>query len=74
MFNDQLPGSAVSAGADLCLQSIHKIFRFVSSQGSVLHFNSKFVDFNRAKKIVSSHIIWQEDKHFRVTKKILTEL
>ena len=52
LFNDQLPEPAVSAGADLCVQSTHKILSAMS-QGSVLHFNSKLVDFNRVKKVVS---------------------
>ncbi|MDR3256450.1 MAG: aminotransferase class I/II-fold pyridoxal phosphate-dependent enzyme [Endomicrobium sp.] len=52
IFNKQLPESAVTAGADLCVQSTHKILSAMS-QGSVLHFNSKIVDFNRVKKIVS---------------------
>ncbi|MDR3195756.1 MAG: aminotransferase class I/II-fold pyridoxal phosphate-dependent enzyme [Endomicrobium sp.] len=51
-FNDQLPESAVEAGAGLCVQSTHKILSAMS-QGSALHFNSKLVDFNRVKKIVS---------------------
>ncbi len=51
-FHDQLPVSAVDAGADLCVQSTHKILSALS-QGSVLHFNSKLVDINRVKKIVS---------------------
>jgi arginine decarboxylase len=52
-FNKQLPESAVDAGADLCVQSTHKILSAMS-QGSVLHFNSKkLIDFNRVKKIVS---------------------
>jgi len=51
-FNDKLPMSAVDAGADLCVQSTHKILSALS-QGSVLHHNSKFVDINRVKKIVS---------------------
>ena len=51
-FNQQLPESAVEAGADLCVQSTHKTLSAMS-QGSVLHFNSKLVDFNRVKKIVS---------------------
>jgi arginine decarboxylase len=51
-FNPSLPESAVAAGADLCVQSIHKTLSAIS-QGSVLHFNSKLVDFNRVKKIVS---------------------
>lgn len=51
-FNKDLPESAVDAGADLCVQSTHKILSAMS-QGSVLHFNSNFVDINRVKKIVS---------------------
>jgi arginine/lysine/ornithine decarboxylase len=51
-FNDNLPESAVEAGADLCVQSTHKVLSAMS-QGSVLHFNSKIIDFNRVKKIVS---------------------
>jgi arginine/lysine/ornithine decarboxylase len=51
-FNKRLPESAVAAGADLCVQSTHKVLSAMS-QGSVLHFNSKLVDFNRVKKVVS---------------------
>jgi arginine/lysine/ornithine decarboxylase len=51
-FNKQLPESAISAGADLCVQSTHKVLSALS-QGSVLHFNSKLIDLNRVKKIVS---------------------
>jgi arginine/lysine/ornithine decarboxylase len=51
-FNKQLPKSAVDAGADLVVQSTHKILSAMS-QGSVLHFNSKLIDINRVKKIVS---------------------
>lgn len=51
-FHDQLPMSAVDAGADLCVQSTHKILAALS-QGSVLHYNSKLIDINRVKKIVS---------------------
>jgi len=52
MFNNQLPESAIEAGADLCVQSTHKILSAMS-QGSALHFNSKLVDLNRVKKVVS---------------------
>jgi arginine decarboxylase len=52
LFNSQFPDSGVSAGADLCVQSTHKILS-AFSQSSVLHFNSRLVDFNRVKKIVS---------------------
>ncbi len=51
-FHPDLPISAVEAGADLCVQSTHKILSAMS-QGSVLHCNSELLDFNRVKKIVS---------------------
>lgn len=51
-FHPNLPISAVEAGADLCVQSTHKILSALS-QGSVLHFNSELIDLNRVKKIVS---------------------
>ncbi|MDR1928662.1 MAG: aminotransferase class I/II-fold pyridoxal phosphate-dependent enzyme [Endomicrobium sp.] len=51
-FNEQLPESAVETDADLCVQSTHKILSAIS-QGSVLHFNSKLIEFNRVKKVVS---------------------
>ncbi|MBN1824305.1 MAG: aminotransferase class I/II-fold pyridoxal phosphate-dependent enzyme [Endomicrobiales bacterium] len=51
-FHQDLPVSAVEAGADLCVQSTHKILSAMS-QGSVLHFNSDLIDFNRVRKIVS---------------------
>ena len=51
-FHQDLPISAVEAGADLCVQSTHKILSALS-QGSVLHFNSDLIDINRTKKIVS---------------------
>ncbi|MDR0485818.1 MAG: aminotransferase class I/II-fold pyridoxal phosphate-dependent enzyme [Elusimicrobiota bacterium] len=52
LFNKQLPKSAVEAGADLVVQSTHKILSAMS-QGSVLHFNSQLIDINRVKKVVS---------------------
>lgn len=51
-FHPDLPISAVETGADLCVQSTHKILSALS-QGSVLHFNSDLVDLNRVRKIVS---------------------
>ncbi|OGS21620.1 MAG: hypothetical protein A2252_12600 [Elusimicrobia bacterium RIFOXYA2_FULL_39_19] len=51
-FHKDLPISAVEAGADLCVQSTHKILSALS-QGSVLHFNSELVELARTKKIVS---------------------
>lgn len=51
-FHRDLPMSAVEAGADLCVQSTHKILSALS-QGSVLHVNSSILDFNRVKRVVS---------------------
>ncbi len=51
-FHDELPISAVEAGADMCVQSTHKILSALS-QGSVLHVNSELIDINRVKKVVS---------------------
>ena len=51
-FHKDLPVSAVEAGADLCVQSTHKILSALS-QGSALHFNSSLIDINRVKKIIS---------------------
>ncbi len=51
-FHPDLPMSAVEAGADMCVQSTHKILSALS-QGSVLHFNSKLVDISRVKRVVS---------------------
>jgi arginine/lysine/ornithine decarboxylase len=51
-FHEDLPISAVEAGADLVVQSTHKILSALS-QGSVLHFNSELLDINRVKKVIS---------------------
>ena len=51
-FHKDLPISAVEAGADLCVQSTHKILSALS-QGSVLHVNSDAVDIIRVRKILS---------------------
>ncbi|MFC1501234.1 aminotransferase class I/II-fold pyridoxal phosphate-dependent enzyme [Elusimicrobiota bacterium] len=51
-FHENLPISAVEAGADLCVQSTHKILSALS-QGSVLHFNSELIDINKVKRVVS---------------------
>lgn len=51
-FNKNLPMSAIDAGADLVVQSTHKILSAIS-QGSALHFNTKLIDVNRVKRIVS---------------------
>jgi arginine decarboxylase len=51
-FHKDLPVSAVEAGADLCVQSTHKILSALS-QGSVIHFQSDLVDVNRLRRMVS---------------------
>ncbi|MBI3291762.1 MAG: aminotransferase class I/II-fold pyridoxal phosphate-dependent enzyme [Elusimicrobia bacterium] len=51
-FHKDLPVSAVEAGADLCVQSTHKILSALS-QGSVLHMRSALLDPNRVRKVVS---------------------
>lgn len=51
-FHKDLPMSAIEAGADMVVQSTHKILSAMS-QGSVLHFNSKLLDFQRVRRIVS---------------------
>lgn len=51
-FHDDLPTSAIEAGADLIVQSSHKTLSVIS-QGSVLHFNSKLINLNRVRRIVS---------------------
>jgi arginine decarboxylase len=51
-FHKDLPVSAVEAGADMCVQSTHKILSALS-QGSVLHLQSDLVDVTRVRKIVS---------------------
>lgn len=51
-FHPELPTSAVEAGADMVVQSTHKILAAIS-QGSVLHVNSKNIDLSRLRKILS---------------------
>jgi len=51
-FHKDLPSSAVESGADMCVQSTHKILSAMS-QGSVLHVNSDRVDIMRVRKILS---------------------
>ncbi len=51
-FHPDLPMSAIDAGADMVVQSTHKTLGAMS-QGSVLHVNSKSVDVERVRKIVS---------------------
>jgi arginine/lysine/ornithine decarboxylase len=51
-FHEDLPVSAVEAGADMCVQSTHKILSALS-QGSVLHVQSDLVDISRVRRVVS---------------------
>lgn len=51
-FHKDLPVSAVEAGADMCVQSTHKILSALS-QGSVLHVQSDLIDIARVRHIVS---------------------
>ncbi len=51
-FHKDLPVSAVEVGADICVQSTHKILSAIS-QGSVLHVSSQLVDVNAIKRVVS---------------------
>lgn len=51
-FHEDLPVSAVEAGADMCVQSTHKILSALS-QGSVLHVQSDLVDITRVRRVVS---------------------
>lgn len=51
-FHPTFPTSAIQAGADMVVQSTHKTLSAMSG-GSVLHFNSKLVEFQRLRRIVS---------------------
>jgi len=51
-FHESFPVSAVEAGADLCVQSTHKILSALS-QGSVLHVQSDLVNLNHVRRVVS---------------------
>lgn len=51
-FHKDFPLSAIDAGADIIVQSAHKIGSAMS-QGSILQVNSNRVDINKVKKIVS---------------------
>lgn len=51
-FCDELPMSALEAGADICAQSTHKIIGSLT-QGSLLHVKSKLVNPKRVKQILN---------------------
>lgn len=48
-FNEAFPISAISAGADMCVQSTHKIIGGMT-QASMMHVKSTRVDVSRVKK------------------------
>lgn len=51
-FSENLPMSALAAGADICAQSTHKIIGALT-QGSLLHVKSKYVDPKRVQQILN---------------------
>lgn len=51
-FHKDLPISAVEAGSDLCVQSVHKILGALS-QAAVMHFDSDLIDVNRVKRVIT---------------------
>lgn len=51
-FHEELPISAIDAGADICCQSTHKIIGAMT-QMSMLHVNSTRVDAKRVQQILS---------------------
>ncbi|WP_333859723.1 aminotransferase class I/II-fold pyridoxal phosphate-dependent enzyme [Clostridium sp.] len=51
-FNDNLPMSAIEAGADMCSQSTHKIIGALT-QCSLLHVCSERIDINRVHQVLS---------------------
>lgn len=51
-FYEELPLSAIDAGADICCQSTHKIIGAMT-QMSMIHINSNRIDTNRIQQILS---------------------
>ncbi len=51
-FHEELPESAIDAGADICAQSTHKILGALT-QMSVLHVNSTRIDVEKVKQTLS---------------------
>lgn len=52
IFNEDLPISAMEAGADICCQSTHKLIGAMT-QGSMLHIQGDLVDSKRVKSILN---------------------
>lgn len=56
-FHEKLPMGALEAGADMCVQSMHKVTGALT-QSSVLHVNSELIDSIALTKIVDNlHIV-----------------
>lgn len=53
-FHEELPGGALEQGADLCVQSMHKVTGALT-QSSVLHMKSHLVDVERL--VTNLHIV-----------------
>jgi ornithine decarboxylase len=51
-FHEDLPISAIDAGADICCQSTHKILSAMT-QVSILHINSNRIDGNRVQQVLN---------------------
>lgn len=51
-FSDELPLSALEAGADICAQSTHKIIGSLT-QGSLLHVKSNFISPKRVQQVLN---------------------
>jgi arginine decarboxylase len=50
-FNERLPVSAIKAGADMVVQSTHKILSAMT-QSSMLHIREGRINFKRAKNVL----------------------
>lgn len=56
-FHEELPQGAMQAGADMCVQSMHKVTGALT-QSSVLHVNSELLNNAQQKKIAENlHIV-----------------
>ena len=51
-FSDELPASALEAGADICAQSTHKIIGSLT-QGSLLHVKSNYISPTRVQQVLN---------------------
>ncbi|MGR5147075.1 aminotransferase class I/II-fold pyridoxal phosphate-dependent enzyme [Photobacterium alginatilyticum] len=51
-FSEQLPISAMAAGADACTQSTHKLLGALT-QGSILHIQGEMIEGSRVRQVLS---------------------